>query len=394
MAMEINRGMLRLVSTALLAAVLLHRGAEAAELKVCVDRASPTARMDASLARAAAQVQGVQAQVIPFDGGSDADDDGLAPRVFRKLAATQCQLVLGFPLDAQDAAPPEGLRATRAYGRTGFVLVTRTAAPADLERLPEGSAVAVTYMTAPNLYFAAHPRLSPQVFTSDAASLHALRHGEVSAAMLWRPYVAAHGGSLRMSALHEPHAAWNLVALYAEANAPVAQGFELAVDELRRSGRLQPLLRPYADVAEPAPAPARYEGGAMPGRLISVAGRKNAAKAPPSLYTAEQAEAGEHAFQQNCAMCHGPKLEGRAGPALKGPTFASPQAHFSVSDVFKIISQNMPASAPGTLPHEDYVNIMAFILQQNGYPAGATPLGFDDATKSRAKLVYREVHTE
>jgi len=401
MATEINRSGLRLVSTALFAAVLLHRGAEAAELKVCVDKSSPTAPMDAGLAKAVARTEGVRAEVAWFDGGSDADDDGLAPRAFRKLAATQCQLVLGFPLDAQDAAPPQGLHATRPYGRTGFVLVTRKAAAGGLEQLPQGSAVAVTYMTAPNLYFADHPRLTPQVFTSDAASLRALNRGEVAAAMLWRPYVAAHAGTLRINALHEPHASWNLVALYADAAEPVARGFELAVDQLRQSGRLRTLLRPYADVVDPAvepaasAAPARLRRDGPQARLIAVAARKGRPeKAPPALYTEQQAEAGERTFQQNCAMCHGPKLEGRAGPALKGPTFASPQAHFSVSDVFKIISLNMPAPAPGTLPHEDYVNIMAFILQQNGYPAGASPLSFDDASKSKVKLVYREVHAE
>jgi len=250
----INRVALRLVSSALLAAVLAHRGAEAAELKVCVDRNSPTAKVDAALARATARIQGTTAQIVGFDGGSDDDDDGLAPRVFRKLAATQCQLVLGFPLDAQSGAPPEGLRATQPYGRTGFVLVTRARTQASLDQLPRGSEVAVTYMTAPNLYFENHPALTPQVFTSDAASLRALRRGEVAAAMLWRPSVAAQlHGTLRMTALSEPHASWNLVALYAEDSQAVAQGFELAIAELRRSGRLAALLRPYADPAE-APA--------------------------------------------------------------------------------------------------------------------------------------------
>jgi mono/diheme cytochrome c family protein len=396
----INRVALRLVSSALLAAVLAHRGAEAAELKVCVDRNSPTAKVDAALARATARIQGTTAQIVGFDGGSDDDDDGLAPRVFRKLAATQCQLVLGFPLDAQSGAPPEGLRATQPYGRTGFVLVTRARTQASLDQLPRGSEVAVTYMTAPNLYFENHPALTPQVFTSDAASLRALRRGEVAAAMLWRPSVAAQlHGTLRMTALSEPHASWNLVALYAEDSQAVAQGFELAIAELRRSGRLAALLRPYAD---PAEAPAAHTA-VVPeslvrswprGRLIAVADKKSAAKALPALYTAQQAEAGEHVFQQNCAMCHGPKLEGRAGPALKGPTFASPQAHFSVGDVFKIVSLNMPAPAPGTLPHDDYVNVMAFLLQQNGYPAGAQPLSFDDASKSKVKLIYREAHAD
>jgi len=54
----------------------------------------------------------------------------------------------------------------------------------------------------------------------------------------------------------------------------------------------------------------------------------------------------------------------------------------------------MPAPAPGTLPHDDYVNVMAFLLQQNGYPAGAQPLSFDDASKSKVKLIYREAHAD
>jgi len=32
---------------------------------------------------------------------------------------------------------------------------------------------------------------------------------------------------------------------------------------------------------------------------------------------------------------------------------------------------------------------MAFLLQQNGYPAGNKTLTFDDATKSKVKLLYR-----
>jgi len=158
------------------------------------------------------------------------------------------------------------------------------------------------------------------------------------------------------------------------------------------------LVQPYAEVPDAAPIstsaaarPTRLQVQAWPAaRLIAVAEKKHAAssQAPPALYTAAQADAGKLAFQANCAVCHGPTLEGRAGPALKGPTFATPQAHFSVGDVFTIVSQNMPASAPGTLQHDDYVSIMSFLLQQNGYPAGDTALTFDSAGKSKVKLVY------
>ncbi len=404
MATRTHRKALRLVSTALFAAVLLHRGAEAAELKVCVDKSNPAARMDASVARAVGRQLGETTRITWFDGLGD-DDDGLKPRGFRKLAGSgDCDLILGFPVDVLKRYLPDGLKATQPYARTGFVLVTRKHAPVTLETLPKGSVVALTYMTAPNLYFANHLEVSPQVFTSDGASLRALEQGQVMAAMLWRPFVAQQvqrmsKGTLNVNPLDQPHAAWYLVALYAESAQAVATQFEQAIAQLRDTGALKPLLQPYADPVDTAPVStaatirtARLAMTAWPGaHLVAVANKKEPpSKLPPALYTADQATAGQAVFQTNCAVCHGPKLEGRAGPALKGLTFATPAAHFSVSDVFKIVSQNMPAPAPGTLPQEDYVNIMSFLLQQNGYPAGSTPMTFDSAGKSKVKLIYRE----
>ncbi len=113
------------------------------------------------------------------------------------------------------------------------------------------------------------------------------------------------------------------------------------------------------------------------------------ADAPPAVFTADQAKAGAQKFSDNCEQCHGAQLEGRAGPALKGPNFASAKAAFTIGDIFTIVSQNMPASQPGTLPPDDYVQVMAFLLQQNGYPAGSKPLTFDEAAASKVPLVYR-----
>lgn len=406
MANRIQRNTVRLVSMALFAAVLLHRGAEAAELKVCIDKSSPSAQMDLGVARAIGHLRGEAAKVSWFDGQGD-DDDGLSARKLRKLASG-CELVLGFPVDAQSPALPDGVSATQPYARTGFVLVTRKRAPASLDQLPKDSVVAVTYMTAPNLYFASYPTLSPQVFISDAESLRAVSRGKVAGAMLWRPYVARHlgdkaAGGLKVSALAEPHADWNLVALYVDGSQAAARQFEQDIEQLRLSGQLQRLLQPYAEAPLPHTAsgtainrPTRLTVQQWPAaRLIAVAEKKpsGAAKAPPALYTDTQADAGKQVFLSNCAVCHGPNLEGRSGPTLKGPAFATPQAHFSVGDIFKIVSQNMPAPAPGTLPHDDYVNVMSFLLQQNGYPSGTTPLTFESAGKSRVKLIYHQVQS-
>ena len=48
----------------------------------------------------------------------------------------------------------------------------------------------------------------------------------------------------------------------------------------------------------------------------------------------------------------------------------------------------MPADTPGSLTHDQDVLIMAFILQQNGYPAGSKELVYEDAEKSTVPLKY------
>jgi mono/diheme cytochrome c family protein len=96
----------------------------------------------------------------------------------------------------------------------------------------------------------------------------------------------------------------------------------------------------------------------------------------PALYTAAQAGAGAAVFAQSCAICHGANLEGVAGPALKGPVFHQMAAaqNLNAQSLLAVISQSMPQDNPGSLTPAQYSALVAFILQQNGYPAGASEL--------------------
>lgn len=107
----------------------------------------------------------------------------------------------------------------------------------------------------------------------------------------------------------------------------------------------------------------------------------------PTLYTKAQAQAGHAAFEQHCAACHGKNLQGISGPALVGQSFASAANGYTVSAIFDELAQQMPAGAPGSLSKTTYADIMAFILEKNGYPAGRTALTYDAAQMSTAKLV-------
>jgi mono/diheme cytochrome c family protein len=111
---------------------------------------------------------------------------------------------------------------------------------------------------------------------------------------------------------------------------------------------------------------------------------------PPALYTAPQATAGASIYVQNCAICHGATLQGGAGPGLVGQGFASAGSDSTIGSIFSVIAQQMPASAPGSLTHEQDEDAMAYILKQNGYPAGSTALVYKDSMTSALPLVSQE----
>lgn len=383
-------------------AVLMYGGtAAAAELSVCVDKSSPTVAIDISLAHAVAKHEGSTLRVHEFDGSGD--DEGFDLKEFNKLAKASCALVIGFPIDADEHAVLPGLQATAPYGHTGFVLVTAHGSKAiALDELPQHSDVAVTYQTAPNLYFIDHPELNADVHLTDDDALKALETHAVHAAMLWQPtvvrYLAERHETARFSyhELHERHAQFNLVALYDNDHAAAAASFEKAIATMTASGELARVLTPYAEIGAVQTAnrgrSARLHRSPVDGRIDRTCAAKKASKktgVPPALFTTAQADSGKQKFLENCAVCHGPTLAGRAGPALKGPNFAPAKANFHVGEIFTIVTQNMPATQPGSLAHDDYVEIMAFLLQQNGYPAGSQPLTFEEAKQSKVKLIYR-----
>ena len=110
--------------------------------------------------------------------------------------------------------------------------------------------------------------------------------------------------------------------------------------------------------------------------------------AKPALYTADQASAGAAVYAQSCAACHGAQLEGVAAPALKGSVFgemASAQG-LTVDSLLDVITNTMPQSDPGSLKPEENSAVTAYILQQNGYPAGTTALAKGAAGLKDAKV--------
>jgi mono/diheme cytochrome c family protein len=117
-------------------------------------------------------------------------------------------------------------------------------------------------------------------------------------------------------------------------------------------------------------------------------GSTTRAQSVGSYYTDAQADAGQTVFASQCAICHGDKLQGKVGPALAGQQFLSVSQfqELTAQFLYKVMSKQMPANAPGTLSKTQYLNVLAYILKVNGYPAGPVQLTADEHELKRIKI--------
>ena len=128
-----------------------------------------------------------------------------------------------------------------------------------------------------------------------------------------------------------------------------------APDDVSLAAQGVPATEPPADVA---PAPERG---------LST----DASPAPATFYTEPQARRGQRAFRQVCSDCH-------YTSEFKGPVFTDVWARRTARDLYRELRRTMPDDNPGGLPRQTYVDVMAYILELNGYPAGSDELPPDD----------------
>jgi cytochrome c len=95
------------------------------------------------------------------------------------------------------------------------------------------------------------------------------------------------------------------------------------------------------------------------------------------VYTAAQATRGKATYSTYCSTCHMDDLSGggsfgmEEAPPLKRDGFMEGR---DLNNVYTFIKGNMPADNPSTLASEAYLDILAYVLQQNGFPAGVEEL--------------------
>ena len=96
------------------------------------------------------------------------------------------------------------------------------------------------------------------------------------------------------------------------------------------------------------------------------------------VFTEAQAERGKQNFLTGrCGGCHKLDLTGDRGPTLKGDDFLSHWDNGSVATLFDKIRETMPPNAPNESTDDAKIDIVAYLLQQNSFPAGKTELRAD-----------------
>jgi len=72
---------------------------------------------------------------------------------------------------------------------------------------------------------------------------------------------------------------------------------------------------------------------------------------------------GRATFRSVCADCH-------YSSEFRDSQFQFKWGRRTVAELYRNILENMPDDAPGSLERQQYVDVVSYILQLNGFPAG------------------------
>lgn len=120
--------------------------------------------------------------------------------------------------------------------------------------------------------------------------------------------------------------------------------------------------------------------------LIGVCLREPALSQEPKtvwsgVYSREQARRGEELYAQECASCHGPRLQGfGASPPLVGIEFAVNWEGHTLAELYDRIRVSMPGNDPGKLTPQQNADLVAFILRTANFPYGQIELSREPET--------------
>jgi mono/diheme cytochrome c family protein len=121
--------------------------------------------------------------------------------------------------------------------------------------------------------------------------------------------------------------------------------------------------------------------------LFALAGNGSAAADAPrtvldGVYSQAQATRGRNTYRRHCKGCHLDNLLGDGvDPPLTSSLFIDAWREDYLASLFDFVSTRMPRGRnvqPGSLKTQEYLDIVAYILAYNEYPAGSAELKLED----------------
>jgi cytochrome c5 len=105
------------------------------------------------------------------------------------------------------------------------------------------------------------------------------------------------------------------------------------------------------------------------------------------VYSEAQAARGKDGYTAVCLRCHAPDLAGVTAPALKGDRFMQSFGGEPLDRLFLKVRDTMPPSFGTVIDEQAKLDIVSYILQQNGFPAGPEPLKVASSDLATAQIL-------
>ena len=108
-----------------------------------------------------------------------------------------------------------------------------------------------------------------------------------------------------------------------------------------------------------------YTGSAIALACIAVSAALAQTPPPlPAVFSAAQAARGREVYADECASCHGARMNDGTAISVVGPAFLQQWSHplITLDDLFYVVQTTMPKNKGNSLPAADYVAVTKYYL--------------------------------
>lgn len=106
------------------------------------------------------------------------------------------------------------------------------------------------------------------------------------------------------------------------------------------------------------------------------------------VFTAAQAERGKVVYMSSCVRCHMADMSGNTGPSLKGERFLSSWENDTLDGLWTKVRDTMPPRIGNAVLTDDAkIDVVAYLLSANGFPAGREELTINPAALERVEII-------